>query len=258
MIKLFRTIRQAMIKESKVSKYLQYAIGEIVLVVIGILIALQINTWNQNRINNSLEKGYYERFLNDVYFDEEIVTQQMEVTKIRILGANNMLGILQKKSVDLDSLSKEIRKCIATANFNFKPTQITYEDIKSSGNLYLLRDLGLKNKIDQHYSDLSGIMTTINTNSAKLADRVLLKEDLIGTGFANIVLSQNGINPAIVDKEKLKSLIHLSEKNRMLLMNDAILYLGISSRNLQHFEKIIKELNMMKSLLEAKCKSKKQ
>ncbi|MGB4840449.1 MAG: DUF6090 family protein, partial [Saprospiraceae bacterium] len=72
MIKLFRNIRQAMIKESKVSKYLQYAIGEIVLVVIGILIALQINTWNQNRINNSLEKGYYERFLNDVYFDEEI------------------------------------------------------------------------------------------------------------------------------------------------------------------------------------------
>lgn len=49
MIKFFRKIRQKMIKESKTSKYLLYAIGEIILVVIGILIALQINNWNENR-----------------------------------------------------------------------------------------------------------------------------------------------------------------------------------------------------------------
>ncbi|MGB6035012.1 MAG: DUF6090 family protein, partial [Cryomorphaceae bacterium] len=49
MIKFFRHIRQRMIKENRVSKYLLYAIGEIVLVVIGILIALQINNWNENR-----------------------------------------------------------------------------------------------------------------------------------------------------------------------------------------------------------------
>ncbi|MCK5400706.1 MAG: hypothetical protein KAJ28_03655 [Flavobacteriaceae bacterium] len=49
MIKFFRKIRQQMINENKTSKYLKYAIGEIVFVVIGILIALQINTWNENR-----------------------------------------------------------------------------------------------------------------------------------------------------------------------------------------------------------------
>ena len=49
MIKFFRHFRQAMIKENRASKYLLYAIGEIVLVVIGILIALQINTWNEDR-----------------------------------------------------------------------------------------------------------------------------------------------------------------------------------------------------------------
>ena len=47
MIKFFRKIRQNMIKENKVSKYLLYAIGEIILVVIGILIALSINNWNE-------------------------------------------------------------------------------------------------------------------------------------------------------------------------------------------------------------------
>jgi|TARA_R110002020_G_scaffold396281_1_gene606303 sensor domain CHASE-containing protein len=49
MIKFFRKIRQRMLSESKFSRYLLYAIGEIILVVIGILIALQINTWNEER-----------------------------------------------------------------------------------------------------------------------------------------------------------------------------------------------------------------
>jgi hypothetical protein len=53
MIKFFRKIRQKLLSENKFSKYLLYAIGEIVLVVIGILIALQINNWNNN---HKLEK----------------------------------------------------------------------------------------------------------------------------------------------------------------------------------------------------------
>ena len=49
MIKFFRNIRKTLMTEGKTSKYLKYAIGEIVLVVIGILIALQINNWNEYR-----------------------------------------------------------------------------------------------------------------------------------------------------------------------------------------------------------------
>ena len=56
MIKFFRKIRQRLITENNFRKYLLYAIGEIVLVVIGILIALQINTWNQKRIAKEDER----------------------------------------------------------------------------------------------------------------------------------------------------------------------------------------------------------
>jgi len=58
MIKFFRKIRQNLLSEGKTGKYLKYAIGEIVLVVIGILIALQINNWNENRKNQKLELEY--------------------------------------------------------------------------------------------------------------------------------------------------------------------------------------------------------
>ena len=51
MIKIFRSIRKKLIEQDKVRKYLLYAIGEIFLVVVGILIALQVNNWNENRSN---------------------------------------------------------------------------------------------------------------------------------------------------------------------------------------------------------------
>src|SRR5210317_1752205 len=58
MIKFFRKIRQNLLSEGKTGKYLKYAIGEIVLVVFGILIALQINNWNELQKESVLEKEY--------------------------------------------------------------------------------------------------------------------------------------------------------------------------------------------------------
>ena len=55
MIQFFRKIRQQLLQEHRISKYLLYAIGEIILVVIGILIALQINNWNEDRIKSNKE-----------------------------------------------------------------------------------------------------------------------------------------------------------------------------------------------------------
>ena len=57
MIKFFRKIRQQLIAQNKFSKYLIYAIGKIFLVMIGILLALQVNNWNNNRIANSKEQA---------------------------------------------------------------------------------------------------------------------------------------------------------------------------------------------------------
>ena len=66
MIKFFRKIRQRLLSENKFSKYLIYATGEIVLVVIGILIALQINNWNEQRKERKLEVQIYTELKSDL------------------------------------------------------------------------------------------------------------------------------------------------------------------------------------------------
>ena len=66
MIKFFRHIRKSLLMENKTSKYFKYAIGEIVLVVIGILIALQINNWNENKKKTSLEIKHLKELKSDI------------------------------------------------------------------------------------------------------------------------------------------------------------------------------------------------
>ena len=85
MIKFFRKIRQKLLSENKFSKYLLYAIGEIILVVIGILLALQINTWNQLRIEDKKEvellNGLKEEFQDNLKALEESISINAKVTQ---------------------------------------------------------------------------------------------------------------------------------------------------------------------------------
>ncbi len=78
MIKFFRKIRQRLLSENKFSKYLIYAIGEIVLVVIEILIALQINTWNESRKLAAIRDNNNLQPLEDLKTDAAYTDQKIE------------------------------------------------------------------------------------------------------------------------------------------------------------------------------------
>ena len=69
MLRFFRQIRQRLLTDNKFSKYLLYAVGEILLVVIGILIALQVDNLNEERKNRELEMVFLERLKSDLVTD---------------------------------------------------------------------------------------------------------------------------------------------------------------------------------------------
>lgn len=253
MIKLFRNIRARLIHEGRLTKYLLYAGGEIILVVIGILLALQINSWNQARVNATTEAAYYQRFLDDVLLDEELITQQASATKERLHGANMLIEALQKEDVDMDVIALAIGKSVSRSDFGLNPTQTTFEDIKSSGNIQLIKDLKLRKQLDDYYAFMNGLMTTINSNASGLGPRMYGKEDVIGTGYYHLAIRQNALDSSMVDIKALDKISNLTSENKMLLMNDAVYYAGITSRNLVHFATLKEKVDKMKMTLEKKC-----
>ena len=132
MFKFFRHIRQRLLSGGKTGKYFKYAIGEIILVVIGILIALQINDWNQYKKDRKLEAQYYCRLLEDVNQDLVNYNDYVALLNERIDVNNTAIQRLQDNSMPLDSITPLILKSIKYSIRNIIATTDAFEDIKSS------------------------------------------------------------------------------------------------------------------------------
>jgi Family of unknown function (DUF6090) len=153
MIKFFRKIRQRLVTENKFSKYLIYAVGEIVLVVIGILIALGVNNWNQEKKNNRLGEDYLLRIQRDLVQDT--------INFRGIITYNNNLredikGLLVTLYAGVDNI-EQVQNMSAiydkALDQVFSPNDNTYKGMISSGTLGLIRNLELKEEIVNLYSE---------------------------------------------------------------------------------------------------------
>ena len=81
MIKFFRKIRQKLLSENRFSKYLLYAFGEIILVMVGILLALQVNNWNESRKKEQAEIQLYKKILTDLNSEREVIETKIYALK---------------------------------------------------------------------------------------------------------------------------------------------------------------------------------
>jgi len=97
-IKFFRSIRQHLLSQNKVSKYLFYALGEIILVVIGILIALQINNWNEERKNREKEKYYLNSIKTSVELSQKELNRVINDAKLISSCADTLFLLLSDKN----------------------------------------------------------------------------------------------------------------------------------------------------------------
>lgn len=126
MTPFFRRIRHKLANDNQFLKYSRYAIGEIVLVVIGILIALQINNWNNNRIEINNITNYYERIISEL--DKEI--RRAELKKVQIdsltIKSRRALKIIDSKNTDSIHVLNNLMGATATTwtvNYDFPITK---------------------------------------------------------------------------------------------------------------------------------------
>jgi len=158
MIKFFRRIRQKLLTENKFSKYLIYAIGEIVLVVIGILIALQINISNEVKKARAVEINYLENLKADLILEDKNIEAFSLYHFEKAKSCTYLLNTTIPKTLeDLINYTDQYENVFYW--FDFVPNNNTFKELLSSGNLSLIKNDAIKNallEVDNFYSKISG------------------------------------------------------------------------------------------------------
>ncbi|HMC01982.1 MAG TPA: DUF6090 family protein [Flavobacteriaceae bacterium] len=155
MLKFFRNIRQNLLNEGKTSKYLKYAIGEIVLVVIGILIALSINNWNENRKAIIKEKSYIQSIYKDLKNDiKKINVCKSMLSNHYSIGIEVLKAIEEKDSKVMDSA--QIATYLAWDLSEVLPvdrTENTWDELKILGKETFLINDSLTLQLNKFYAN---------------------------------------------------------------------------------------------------------
>jgi len=159
-----------MADDNRPLKYMRYAIGEIVLVVIGILIALSINNWNEIEKNKLIEYNYLKEMLED--FDKnnqkskEIIFY-IEESLPALIGLLEQ-SVLEKPTISIDSIN------IAFSEINNMPsyssTDRVYNNLLGSGDLKLLKDSQLKTILSEYYESLYILNLVQTTHESELVE----------------------------------------------------------------------------------------
>jgi hypothetical protein len=147
MIKFFRKIRQNLLLENKTGKYFKYAIGEIILVVIGILIALQINNWNQERIQKLEEQTIIKNIHTEYLQNKTRVKIKIKEAELCESALRQLMKIIGK---DEDYIKKKNVDSLLFYAFDppiFRPSENTISGLIQSGRLELLQNQELVNLI---------------------------------------------------------------------------------------------------------------
>ena len=212
MIKFFRKIRQNLLSEGKTGKYLKYAIGEIVLVVIGILIALQINNWNESKKEVKLREKYYQQLLSDFendnnYAKERILSLTTEINKIQ--DYNN---IYAKPNLSITEIFDSILKNnFNSTNLEYKTS--TIETLINTGDIKLFNP-NLRSLLTQYNKSKIQSVRTFTANMDNLND--LLKEAALRGG--SVLQHQS----KFLNQPQLRQMINIENRK-------ADIYIGIET-----------------------------
>ncbi|WP_297691594.1 DUF6090 family protein [uncultured Eudoraea sp.] len=189
MIKFFRRIRQQLLTENKFSKYLLYAIGEILLVVIGILIALQVNNWNNESADRDKEINILTEIkrnleVNMIQFSAEIASQDSIIQNIDII-----MGQIKNNIPYHDSLGTKYASIAWTEEFNIANS--AFETLKTLGFDLISSDSLRENVIHLfsiRYIRISDVIKKVSSTEHTQLNTVYLRHieyDKRGNGIVN-------------------------------------------------------------------------
>lgn len=258
MTTFLRKIRHKLIAQSRFRKYLVYALGEIVLVVIGILIALQLNTWNTNRIQKEKERVYLSNIQRDLKDQLEIIEAQiMYEQKVTTIATPIINNYKKQKGFIVDSLFTSSIG-ILSGRKTFVKISPTYLELISSGNIDIISNNDLKNHIIKYYQDLERNELIINKNNNLFNDAVFIPEvlrlsemQIIGEFTVDMLQmynQKNSLSFVDLNEPRLKEITRQQLKvpeNELRLINSVNFRNFISVIHLQILDQQKKKTNLL-------------
>ena len=223
MIKFFRHIRQKLLTENKFSKYLLYAVGEILLVVIGILIALQINNWNERRKEKVVENNFYTDILLDLEKDEKKLVYYQNYAVKRIEYLDTLLTYVRnpQKVMGIEKFGIYIEPIY----YSEQPTiyNSTFESAKSAGMFNSISDKTLLKSISEYYSDfqmLKGNFESIERFIENHFEPMMynLPEGYMNESTGDLVINQSDVTDFYRKIASIKDLRNLNYDYRDILL----------------------------------------
>lgn len=222
MISLFRKIRQKLLQQHRITQYLAYAVGEIFLVVIGILIALQINTWNEERKNRDYELKMLRELKSTLEKDSRYFRSQIRILGIKELSANRLLQEIQLPDPSMDSINFHLERLEIEALFQYNSG--AYGSIKSGGIDKISND-SLRSKIADLYEFLIPRTEKILEN---LKETESIEEQLI-EDFTERVITKAPDGDQIINRKILnRDEILKDEFLHFIQINKSITYYTLS------------------------------
>lgn len=142
--------------ESKISKYLLYAIGEIALVMIGILLALQVNNWNEERKSNQLELLYLKALKAEIEHNQTLLKSERAKNNSNIEGAKAMAAVTgPKEPVISNHEFGQIASKMLNTEIVYDAVVSVMDEMENSGKLGVLNDSDLKQALTEWKSLLA-------------------------------------------------------------------------------------------------------
>lgn len=174
MLKIFRNIRKQMLSEGKTVQYLKYALGEIILVVIGILIALSINNWNQEKTNRTEEQNYYKYIKRQLNEDKGEISGNVDYNNNYLRQYKYAIDIIEKNDrTEIDSLAKISIKLMKYSDFHRQSN--IYETIVNSGEIKLLKNHQIIEKL-QKLEETYIYMNTLENTHAEAVNSFIVPD----------------------------------------------------------------------------------
>jgi hypothetical protein len=147
---IFHNIRKKLADENRFIKYSRYAVGEIFLVVIGILIALQINNWNEGRKIKNLEKQFLKRLRSDLVLDTIYYSHRIIESDTVMHFHQNIIRKMLERQEDMNEF-KSLLRGLGLTSEHLTTRNSTYVEMLNSGNLNIIENEILKNDLLNYY-----------------------------------------------------------------------------------------------------------